>query len=1023
MEAIIPLIILLIIAVPVALLIHHIWLHTTLNQLKDEVRALQRNLREERLSKTLTTGHPSAPAPQTPAAPIAAPAPPPFPQKTPEPDLSLLHSIASPEPDAASPIPTPPPMVEITSTEQTAPVPPLAPSPVVPPRFIEPPPLPRPAFNIEQFLGKQLIPWVAGIALFLGVVFFIKYSFEKNLITPAMRVAIGYLTGVGLLTGGYGLHRREKSAPAQSLCATGVLVLYGATFGAASMYHLIDVKLGFLIMALITATAFLMAMRLNALVIAILGMLGGFLTPVLLSSGEDHPYGLFGFIALLDLGLVALAMCKRWSFLAVLGALGTVLMLMGWTAKFFVPEAYHLEDKVLIPMSILLGFGLLYLGAFLMARRQARADSWIVAPAILMPVVALVYAFFLMSFPSLASRPVLLFGYVFAADLTLLALTWSEERHWGAQLLGGSISFLLLAVWTMQCLGLPLLNQALCVYFVFAVLHTVWPMVMNRLKRAAGPVWLGHFFPMVAIVLIVGSIIKVESAPLIVWPVILLVDLLAITMAVVTAAVFWIPVALILTLIAAFVWLGYDTPAIDALPQDLLVIGVFALVFVAAGIVAMKKLSRRIPDVEADPIMKALGIPPATVLTQIPAVSAILPFLLLIMVSLRLPLLDPSPVFGLAMLLTALLLGMTRVMKLDWLPLVTLGSVLFLEHAWHLRHFVPASAVLPLVWYSAFFLVVLAFPFVCLRQVLDRPLPWVAAALSGPLHFFLVHRVVKAAWPNEFMGLLPVVFAVPMFAGLAFLVRAIPANAARRMTLLAWFGGVALFFVTLIFPIQFDRQWITVGWALEGAALFWLFRRIPHPGLRLTATGLLIIVFIRLALNPAVLSYHERTSFPIFNWYLYTYGLAIASMFAGARLLDPSQQMVMKSNVRALLCTLGTILAFLLLNIEIADYFASPDSTALTFEFSGNFARDMSYSIAWALFALGLLIIGLWKQVRPARYSGIGLLIVTLLKLFFHDLANLAQLYRIGALIGVAVIGIVASLLYQKFFPNDSEKQ
>jgi uncharacterized membrane protein len=131
----------------------------------------------------------------------------------------------------------------------------------------------------------------------------------------------------------------------------------------------------------------------------------------------------------------------------------------------------------------------------------------------------------------------------------------------------------------------------------------------------------------------------------------------------------------------------------------------------------------------------------------------------------------------------------------------------------------------------------------------------------------------------------------------------------------------------------------------------------------------------------------------------------------------------MKSNVRALLCTLGTILAFLLLNIEIADYFASPDSTALTFEFSGNFARDMSYSIAWALFALGLLIIGLWKQVRPARYSGIGLLIVTLLKLFFHDLANLAQLYRIGALIGVAVIGIVASLLYQKFFPNDSEKQ
>src|SRR5207249_6877770 len=56
---------------------------------------------------------------------------------------------------------------------------------------------------------------------------------------------------------------------------------------------------------------------------------------------------------------------------------------------------------------------------------------------------------------------------------------------------------------------------------------------------------------------------------------------------------------------------------------------------------------------------------------------------------------------------------------------------------------------------------------------------------------------------------------------------------------------------------------------------------------------------------------------------------------------------------------------FLLLNIEIADYFSRPDAAALTFQFSGNFARDMSYSIAWALFALLLLIIGIRQTVRP----------------------------------------------------------
>ena len=109
------------------------------------------------------------------------------------------------------------------------------------------------------------------------------------------------------------------------------------------------------------------------------------------------------------------------------------------------------------------------------------------------------------------------------------------------------------------------------------------------------------------------------------------------------------------------------------------------------------------------------------------------------------------------------------------------------------------------------------------------------------------------------------------------------------------------------------------------------------------------------------------------------------------------------------------MLAFLLLNIEIADYFSEPGST-LTFQFSGNFARDMTYSIAWALFALALLVYGILKKVPAARYAAMGLLCVTLLKLFFHDLAQLGQLYRIGALIGVAVIAMLASFAYQQFF-------
>src|SRR4029077_5016712 len=198
-------------------------------------------------------------------------------------------------------------------------------------------------------------------------------------------------------------------------------------------------------------------------------------------------------------------------------------------------------------------------------------------------------------------------------------------------------------------------------------------------------------------------------------------------------------------------------------------------------------------------------------------------------------------------------------------------------------------------------------------------------------------------------------------------------------------------------------------------ALCWLFRRVPHPGLRLTGVALLVVVFVRLAVNPAVLSYHPRAAFPIFNWYLYTYGIATACLFVASRFLAPPRNLFLGHNVRPLLYALGTVLAFFTVNIEIADYFSTPGVAALTFQFSGNFARDMSYSITWALFALLLLIIGIRKRIAPTRYAGLALLGITVVKLFFHDLSQLDQLYRIGAFIAVAVIAILASFLYQRF--------
>jgi uncharacterized membrane protein len=173
--------------------------------------------------------------------------------------------------------------------------------------------------------------------------------------------------------------------------------------------------------------------------------------------------------------------------------------------------------------------------------------------------------------------------------------------------------------------------------------------------------------------------------------------------------------------------------------------------------------------------------------------------------------------------------------------------------------------------------------------------------------------------------------------------------------------------------------------------------------------------------NPAVMAYHLRSATPILNWYLYAYGIVTACLFAGARLLAPPRNKLRGWNVPPILMGLGTVLGFLLMNIEIADYFTGAGSV-LTFQFEGNLARDTTYSIAWALFALALLLVGLAKRLVVARYAGLGLLSATLLKLFLHDLARLAQLYRIGALVGVAVIAILASFFYQRFLSTESQR-
>ena len=349
------------------------------------------------------------------------------------------QTVSAVQPEA--PAAAPEPRVEAVPP----PIPAMTPAPVVSKATPEPPPIPqellkpsapqiarpsKPPIDWEQFMGAKLFAWIGGLALFLGIAFFVKYSFEHNLIPPELRIAIGFVVGAGLVVGGLLLKRKENAVTAQTLCATGILVLYAVTFACRAYYHFAFFGLipTFLLMTLITAVAFLLSVRLNAIVVAVLGIAGGFLTPILLSTNQDNPLGLFGYIALLDIGLLALAQRQRWNALPILGAIGTALMQFAWVGAFFVPEKYFAGNRVLIFMAVFVGFQALFLAAAAWAKRTDKANTTLFACAIGLAAVAMFSAFYLLGFHAVAHRPALLFTYLFVIDLGLLALTLIERK-------------------------------------------------------------------------------------------------------------------------------------------------------------------------------------------------------------------------------------------------------------------------------------------------------------------------------------------------------------------------------------------------------------------------------------------------------------------------------------------------------------------------------------------------------------------------------------------------------------------
>jgi hypothetical protein len=313
----------------------------------------------------------------------------------------------------------------------------------------------------------------------------------------------------------------------------------------------------------------------------------------------------------------------------------------------------------------------------------------------------------------------------------------------------------------------------------------------------------------------------------------------------------------------------------------------------------------------------------------------------------------------------------------------------------------------------ALYSVFVAYPFVVGRQQRESRDPYFAAIAASAMAFFGARAAFVAGGLDWMIGVVPVVEGAVLAVLLRQLLALEPAGQ-RDLGRLALVAGAALAFVTVAIPLQLENQWITIGWALEGLALAWLYRRIPHRGLLYFATGLLGTVFARLALNPEVLLYEPRGTMRIFNWYLYAYlTCAVAMLLAGWLLSRTDDRLPGGIKLSSLLPAAGTILLFYLLNIEIADFYAT--GPTIMFRFGVTVAQDLTYTIGWLVFGMGLLAAGIYLVNRSARIAAVAMIAVTTFKCFLYDLSSLEGLARVGSFVGLAISLALVSLALQRF--------
>lgn len=229
----------------------------------------------------------------------------------------------------------------------------------------------RPKLGLEHFIGLKLIHLVGIIVLVIGISIGVKYAIDGQLISEAMRIVLAYAAGILLLILSIRLKKNYQLFSA-ILFSGSMASVYFTTYAAFAYYHFIPGTVAFLVMVALTVYTIFMAIRYDRKEIAIVGMVGAYGIPFLVSANSERVDLFLSYILLINLGIVFLSFRKSWKLVGQLAMLITWVLFIGWAML------RYEEPQQLLALAFMIAYYLLFcLDALAFLFRQKKALSFV----------------------------------------------------------------------------------------------------------------------------------------------------------------------------------------------------------------------------------------------------------------------------------------------------------------------------------------------------------------------------------------------------------------------------------------------------------------------------------------------------------------------------------------------------------------------------------------------------------------------------------------------------------------------